>query len=84
MPQFTAEELRELLDMPTIVNDPDAMTVVEIAATMGASESATRRHISSAIKAGTWECVGQVLRYRRNGATYYVDAYKPVVAQDAP
>ena len=79
-PAFSANELRASLGLPdVIVNDPDAMTIKEIAAaTNGLSSSTVHRHVLQALARGTWVCVGPQRRLRIDGVRYWADGYKEV------
>lgn len=76
-PTFSANDLRASLGLPdVVVNDPDAMTIKELAEWADASENTIRRRLTIALKTGTWVSVGLQRRYRGNGARYDVEAFK--------
>lgn len=82
-PGFSANELRASLGLPAvIVNDPDAMTIKEIAERADISSSTAHRHVLRAIAAGTWVCVGSQRRLRSDGVPFWADGYKPAPTQE--
>lgn len=77
-PTFSANELRASLGLPAAaVNDPEAMTLTEIAIQADIAPSTAHRHVLKSVALGTWICVGPQRRLRSDGVPFYADGYKP-------
>ena len=75
-PGFTLNHLREILGVEEVEDDPDALTVPEMAEELGIDKSQLYPRIRSALEAGTLVEV-TVLRPNSLGHVYTRKGYKP-------
>jgi hypothetical protein len=75
-PDFTLNQLREILGVPEIVDDPDALTVPEMAEELGVDRSQLYPRIREALEAGKLIEV-TVLRPNSLGHIFRRKGYKP-------
>jgi DNA-binding Lrp family transcriptional regulator len=69
------DELRKALDIPTVVDDPEAYTKKELAKLWGLADSTVGRRVNDAVEAGLVEEV-YVYRPRKSGYPLMVKAYR--------
>jgi hypothetical protein len=75
-PGFTLNQLREILGVPEVEDDPDALTVPEMAEELGMDKSQLYPKIRAALEAGTLIEV-TVLRPNSLGHVFKRKGYKP-------